>query len=551
MAVRTCLLVALSFATFEAAFAASLVCNGGGGLRVKEVARYFTGDVEQPVEIFDFTPKLGRAYFVGGTEEVHILSTAAKVTQLNKYKSFSVGAGKRATSVAVKNNRVAVAVANGTHPWAAGEVHVYDLEGRLKAKVAVNSLPDMLIWSQGGKKIYVAIEGEPESQNDESSGSDPLKGANPPGEFAIISLSYTARGQMALSAKSLSFLDYFAALPRCVYASLLEAGMRIDPRLDQSQAGLDVEPEYIALDQDGAFAYVSLQEANSIAVIDLKAEAIKEVWPLGWKDWSNTSLDASDKGDSINMRTWPNLYSWYQPDTIAVATIGGKQYIFTANEGDTKEEYLRVKEDAFVLDPGAFPAQLDVKADTNLGRLNADPMFGFKADCGYNANESFEAQTCPRDKIIFTGGRSFSILDAASGKMVYDSGDIMELVVSEEAPTIFNTGNSKNTFRTRSDNKGPEPEAIAVKKIGNRYYAAVALERQGGLMFFDVTTPAQATYVGYLSDRTNATLGAEAADLAPLGISLGPECVRFLPGNRLAVGNEMSGHLVVYTVQAC
>ncbi len=46
----------------------------------------------------------------------------------------------------------------------------------------------------------------------------------------------------------------------------------------------NLEPEYVAI--DGRTAYVALQEANAIAVVDLNRAIVTAVQPLGFKDLS-------------------------------------------------------------------------------------------------------------------------------------------------------------------------------------------------------------------------------------------------------------------------
>lgn len=38
-----------------------------------------------------------------------------------------------------------------------------------------------------------------------------------------------------------------------------------------------------------------LQENNAIAVLDLASEHIEDIFPLGYKSWENSRLDASNK----------------------------------------------------------------------------------------------------------------------------------------------------------------------------------------------------------------------------------------------------------------
>lgn len=192
---------------------------------------------------------------------------------------------------------------NRTEP---GEVRVYGpvtSGSPLLGRVRTCAYPDAIAWSRDGSRIFSTCEGEPATQS--TAGSDPTVAPNPAGEFVIIdvSVSNAATGELSLSPLRLSFQTYLAGLSSAAFQALLAAGLRIDPRLAslpgglQANAGLDVEPEYIALDDTGDLAYVTLQENNAMARIRVTrgAEAIEAIYPLGWKNWTTYRLDPSDQ----------------------------------------------------------------------------------------------------------------------------------------------------------------------------------------------------------------------------------------------------------------
>ncbi|MCB0212061.1 MAG: choice-of-anchor I family protein, partial [Anaerolineae bacterium] len=73
--------------------------------------------------------------------------------------------------------------------------------------------------------------------------------------------------------------------------SLKASGVRIfGPDATVSQ---DLEPEYIAVSPDSATAYVSLQEANALAMVDINGGTVTNIVPLGFKDYS-ASLETFD-----------------------------------------------------------------------------------------------------------------------------------------------------------------------------------------------------------------------------------------------------------------
>ena len=274
---------------------------------------------------------------------------------------------------------------------------------------------------------------------------------------------------------------------------------------------------------------------------------------LGVVDFSTLSnqLDPSDRDDGINLNNFP-VFGLFQPDSIASFEINGETFYATANEGDSRDydgfsEEARVGDDEFVLDPDVFDVAA-IEDDAALGRLTVTTTEGdIDGDGDY-------------DQIFANGGRSFSIWDAA-GNLVFDSGDAFERITAEELPDFFNSDNDENTFDTRSDAKGPEPEAITTGVVDDTTYAFIGLERIGGIMVYDLSDPTAPNFVQYINNRdfsvefdTN-----EEGDLAPTPEQLsavgdlGPEGFVFIspedsPNGEalLVVANEISGTTTVY-----
>ncbi|TEB40924.1 alkaline phosphatase, partial [Flavobacterium circumlabens] len=55
----------------------------------------------------------------------------------------------------------------------------------------------------------------------------------------------------------------------------------------------DIEPEYVTISDDSKTAWVTLQENNGVAKVDLTSKTITAVYPLGLKDF-NTAANAID-----------------------------------------------------------------------------------------------------------------------------------------------------------------------------------------------------------------------------------------------------------------
>jgi hypothetical protein len=245
------------------------------------------------------------------------------------------------------------------------------------------------------------------------------------------------------------------------------------------------------------------------------------------------TLDASDRDDGINLRNWPVL-GMYMPDGVAAFTAGGQTYYVTANEGDARDEDTRAGD--LSLDPAAFPDSV-LLSPAQLGRLNVSGIDGDPDGDG------------DYDQLYAYGARSLSIWDGY-GNQVYDSGDELEQLTAAEHPDFFNATNDENNFDNRSDDKGPEPEGVAVGTIGGRTYAFVGLERIGGFVAYDVTVPGKAELAAYANPRNFA--GDPEAGTAG---DLGPEGILFIDAQDsptgtplVVVANEISGTTSIYGV---
>jgi LPXTG-motif cell wall-anchored protein len=231
----------------------------------------------------------------------------------------------------------------------------------------------------------------------------------------------------------------------------------------------------------------------------------------------------------------------YLPDSIDTYTAGDSTYLVTANEGDVREwgdysEEARVEDLELCADAFGDYDIAELQTDEAMGRLKVTATAGqTEAGC-YEELYSF-------------GGRSFSIW-SAEGELVFDSGAAFEETLAAVEAEHFNADHESNDVDDRSDDKGPEPEAITVGQVGERVYAFIGLERQSGIMVYDVTDPSAAEFVDYV---TNRDFGAEPG--AGSGGDLGPESIAFVaagdsPTGRpmLAVGNEVSGTTTLWDI---
>jgi hypothetical protein len=450
------------------------------------------------------------------------------------------------TSVAASKGRVAVAIP-ATDKTQPGTVALLNPSGKVLRTVTVGALPDMLTFDEDGKRILVANEGEPASYPSTAE-------SDPKGTISVIDVAKMMGGK-ADAVRTISF-DSITAGSLNEYVRIFGPGATI---------AQDLEPEYITVQGDTAF--VSLQENNAIAEIDLRAGRVVAVRGLEFKDHSladngygsSNALDASDRDGSISIANWP-VTGMPMPDAITSFAVGGQTYLVSANEGDSRADWPgfteeeRIKDlvgkdentpyvDDFgreiTLDDSLYATLKGLRGDSALGRLRMSTAPG---TAGGDTDGDGDI-----DRILTYGTRSMSIW-TADGTRVWDSGDILEQQTALALPAHFNNNNDENAFDSRSDDKGPEPEGVAVGEIDGRTYAFLGLERIGGMAVFDVTNPASTTFVEYVTTRDFEK------DPTDGSTDSGPEVVTFVPADEspngeplVLVSNEWSGSIVIWS----
>lgn len=447
-------------------------------------------------EISAFDPISSRIFTTNATEnELRILDIDADgvISELTAIDLSLYGGGPN--SVAVSANVVAVAM-QAFNKQDNGTVELFDTDGLHINSIAAGALPDMLTFTPDGQYLLVANEGEP---------SDDYT-VDPEGSITIIDTDFWQATQVNFNAFDDKKLK----------------GVRVfGPDATVSQ---DLEPEYIAVSADSTTAWITLQENNAIAKLDIENATITDVFGMGYKrhDQAKNAFDASDKDSSINIQNWPTL-GMYQPDAIASYQIGKANFIMTANEGDARDydgysEEVRVED--LQLAAKQFPNASDLQQKSNLGRLKTTTANG-------DANGDGE-----HEEIYSFGGRSFSILNS-NGKLVFDSGSQFEDFLAQYQDKGFDFWTDK-----RSDDKGPEPESITIGQIGDDSFAFIGLERVSGLFIYNVSSPYKPKGLGYIDLKGNGDIGPEGLEFIPRDSHTG----------WLLVTNEVSNTISLYEI---
>ncbi|MDX2147857.1 MAG: choice-of-anchor I family protein [Planctomycetota bacterium] len=533
----------MRYAVFIGALVASAGVAVAGPLSLSFLSRGSSGLYNgSAAEVPAFDPVTKRVFVVNGAigqVDVFQMSGSGALTPAGSIPVPGVTGAGKLNSVAIRNGVLAVAANNNASNQGNGSVHFFNTASTAHlGSTSVGALPDMLTFTPDGSKLLVANEAEPNSYGQADS-------VDPEGSVSIVDVSFPSTGNVTIGSTSTAGFGGFNGQA----AALRAAGVRIFGT--NATVAQDLEPEYITVSADSTKAYVTLQEANAMATIDIATGTVTDIRSFGLKDHSTpgNGMDPSDRDGpggtaAVNIREVP-VHGIYQPDAIASFVKDGQTYLITANEGDARDyvglsEEVRVGSSSYVLDPTAFPNASVLKNNANLGRLTVSNQTGDTDNDG------------DFDRIEVFGSRSFSIWTPTLTQ-VFDSGDDIEQLTASLYPNNFNSNSTSNSLDDRSDNKGPEPEGVTIGEVNGRTLAFICLERVGGIMMYDVSNPAMPVFLDYINTR-NFSVSPSQANL-PLVGDLGPEALVFVSAADsptglplLIVGNEISGTTSVYTI---
>jgi hypothetical protein len=363
-----------------------------------------------------------------------------------------------------------------------GKVLFYDTATRLPSagvnEVGVGSLPDMLTFTHDGRLLLVANEATPNRTADAT-----YMSVDPPGSVSVIDVRTRT----------------VVATPEVIDAPTSGSNLRVP-----TSTGMDYEPEYIAVNDDNTLAFVTVQEANGLAVLDLDTYEFTNLIGLGVKDFNVAGNEIDPRDDTPASVTFQRVAAkgFYMPDAVATYKHRGTTYLVMANEGDFRED----NDDRSAASTFGAAAPLD-----RLRVSNRDSSPG---------------------NLFATGARSFSIR-TTDGELVYDSGSTLDHEAHKRQ--IYDDG--------RSRDKGVEPEGVALLKIDGRTYVFIGLERvtTAAVAVFDITEPTKSFFVDMI---------VTPGDLSPEGLA----AYKYRGDYYLLIANEVvhpnatTSHTTLYRV---
>lgn len=389
-------------------------------------------------------------------------------------------ADKAESDISPDGTKLAAAVQHADYATE-GIVAVFDCkdDGSLENPqyFTVGVQPDMVTFADNDT-ILSADEGEPRN----GFGTDTH---DPKGSVSVISLTGKTSQQV--------YFNRFTAEELTAKNILIG---KVNGEILSPEA--DLEPEYIAVSSDGKTAYVSLQEANAVAVLNIAEKKFTGIYSVGFEDYSQVPVDINSKDTQYEAKIYADIVGARMPDGIALYENAGKTYLVTANEGDsrvwaekTPNEYSNETKDATI-------------TGKKITFLDPEKCAGLPND---KENE----------KVLY-GGRSFTIFEVNADGLneVYDSKDDFERITAEYIPDHFNCSNDNIDKDDRSGKKGPEPENVTIGTVNGKTYAFIAIERIGGIMVYDITDPAKAEFVNYINSREFAS--EIQGDVSPEGL---------------------------------
>ena len=517
-------------------------------VKVTEIASISSGDGEGSSEIAAFHAGSKRIFATNGVKNTIDIFDISDVANPKKVGSVSLSPyGNDVTSVAAGKDVVVAVVhvsekfsATGVPTTTNGKIVVFDTNGKvLSSPDVLGVLPDSVTFAPNGTTALVAIEAQPVCAKDDPATAakeetDYSKASDPVGGVSIVDLSNPA-----------SPVIRFAGFDQFTVAEMRAKGIAVSSVVNN--VSKDFEPEFVSA-ADNNYAYVTIQEANAIGRLNIGSATFESITRAFESKVANVARDTSDRDNGAGPRTYKNVVGASQPDAIAGFKVGSGQYFLTANEGDARE-YTCLNDDlrgsVLKVDKRRFPNWTTMSGSAELGRAKINPNIGDKDGDG------------DIDTIHLRGSNSMTMY--RNGLVIWDSANLLDKIQTQ-AFGVANINGShswssdKSTMnyvgQDRSDDKGAEPEGVAIGMVGNRRIAILGLERMTALAIFDITEPRNPVFQEWLQMLpTKATPAKDVKYWSPEGIV-------FVPANESPSGKaliitsyELSGSLSIHQIE--
>jgi len=517
-------------------------------LKVTEIASITSGDGEGSSEIATFHAGSKRIFATNGVKNAIDIYDISDVANPKKVGSVALSSyGNDVTSVAAGKD-VVVAVVNISDKFSAtgvptttnGKIVVFDTNGKvLSSPDVLGVLPDSVTFAPNGTTALVAIEAQPVCAKDDPAtaakeDTDYSKASDPVGGVTVVDLSNPASPVLR-----------FAGFDQFSVFEMRAKGIAVSSVVNN--VSKDFEPEFVTA-IDNNYAYVTIQEANAIGKLNIGSATFESISRAFESKVSRVARDTSDRDAGAGPRTYTNVVGASQPDAIAGFTIGAGQYFVTANEGDARE-YTCLNDDlrgsALKVDARRFPDWSILSGSAALGRAKVNPTIGDKDGDG------------DIDTIHLRGSNSMTMY--RNGIAIWDSAQLLDQIQTQ-AFGVANINGShslssdKSTMnyvgQDRSDDKGSEPEGVAVGMVGNRRIAILGLERMTALAILDITQPRNPVFQEWLQMLpTKATPAKDVKHWSPEGIVFVP-ADKSPSGKALVITSyELSGSLSIHQIE--
>ena len=520
----------------------------GATVKITEISSITSGDGEGSAEIGTFHAASKRIFATNGVKNTIDIFDISDVANPKKVGSVSLSPyGNDVTSVAAGRD-VVVAVVNVADKFSAtgvptttnGKIVVFDTNGKvLSSPDVLGVLPDSVSFAPDGTTALVAIEGQPVCAKDDPAtaakeDTDYSKASDPVGGVTVVDLSNPAAPVLR-----------FAGFDQFTVAAMKAKGIAVSPVVNN--VSKDFEPEFVSA-VDNTYAFVTIQEANAIGKLNIRTATFENVTRAFESKLESVARDTSDRDAGAGPRNYKRVVGASQPDAIAAFKSGAGQYYVTANEGDARE-YTCLNDDlrasALKVDPRRFPDWKAWSANAALGRAKVNPTNGDLDGDG------------DIDNIHLRGTNSMTIY--RSGSVFWDSGELLDQIQTQ-AFGVANINGShslssdKSTMnyvgQDRSDDKGSEPEGVAVGMVGDRRIAVLGLERMTALVVFDITEPRKPIFQEWIQMLpTKATPAKDVKHWSPEGIVFVP-AENSPSGKALIITSyELSGSLSIHQIE--